>query len=62
MKADNIATGKVSGAYAPLNAEAVIAANPEIIFIAGSSWVNRPKTVRTGYDTSPEVTSASLAP
>lgn len=42
MKADNIATGKVPGAYAPLNAEAVIAANPEIIFIAGSSWVNRP--------------------
>lgn len=62
MKADNIAAGKVPGAYGPINAEAVIAANPEVIFIAGSSWVNRPKAVRTGYDTAPDVTRASLAP
>lgn len=62
MNADNIAAGKVPGAYGPINAEAVIAANPEVIFIAGSSWVNRTKAVRTGYDTPPEVTRASLAP
>ncbi len=62
MKADNIAAGKVPGAYGPINAEAVIAGNPEAIFIGGSSWVNRPKAVRTGYDTPPEVTRASLAP
>lgn len=62
MKADNISAGKVPGAYAPLNPEAIIAANPEVIFIGGSSWTNRPKAVRTGYDTTPDVTRASLAP
>lgn len=62
MGADNIAAGKVPGAYGPLNPEAVIAGNPEVVFIAGSSWVNRPKAVRTGYDTPAEVTRASLAP
>jgi ABC-type Fe3+-hydroxamate transport system substrate-binding protein len=62
MKADNIAAGKVPGAYGPINAEAVIAANPEAIFITGSSWANRPNAVRTGYDTPPDVTRASLAP
>ena len=62
LMADNIAAGKVPGAYGPINAEAVIAGNPDAIFIAGSSWVNRPKAVRTGYDTLPEVTRASLAP
>lgn len=62
MKADNIAAGKVPGSYGPINAEAVIAGNPEVIFIGGSSWLNRPKAVRTGYDTPPDVTRASLAP
>lgn len=62
MKADNIAAGKVPGAYGPLNPETVIAANPQVIFIGGSSWLNWPKAVRTGYDTPPEATRASLAP
>lgn len=62
MGAENIAKGKIPGSWGPLNPEAVIAANPDAIFIAGSSWANRPKAVRTGYDATPESTRAGLAP
>lgn len=62
MGAENIATGKIPGPWGPLNAEAVIAANPDAIFIAGSSWVNRPKAVKTGYDATEELTRTTLAP
>lgn len=62
MQAENIAAGKVPGAFAPLHPEAVIAADPQVVFIGASSWLNRPKAVRTGYDTAPEVTRASLEP
>lgn len=60
--ADNIATGKIPGPWGPLNAEAVIAANPDYIFFAGSSWVNKPKAVKTGYDFDEATTRASLEP
>jgi len=62
LGADNIAVGKLAGPSGPMNPEAVIAANPDVIFFAGSSWPNRPKAVKTGYDATPEVTRASLAP
>jgi ABC-type Fe3+-hydroxamate transport system substrate-binding protein len=62
MGAENIAEGKIPGPWGPLNGEAVIAANPDAIFIAGSSWVNRPKAVKTGYEATPEITRASVAP
>lgn len=61
LNADNIAAGKLAGPWGPLAQEAVIAANPDLILIAGSSWPNRPKAVRTGYDIDPAVTRASLA-
>lgn len=48
MNADNIAAGKVPGAFAPLHPEAVIAGDPEVVFIGASSWSNRPNAVRTG--------------
>lgn len=60
--AENIAEGRLPGPWGPLPAETVLAANPEFVFIAGSSWVNRPNAVRTGYDVLPEVTRRSLAP
>jgi ABC-type Fe3+-hydroxamate transport system substrate-binding protein len=60
--ADNIAEGKLAGPWGPLAAETVLAANPDFVFIAGSSWVNRPNAVKTGYDVPPETTRASLAP
>jgi len=60
LGAENIAVGKISGSWAPLSAEAVLASDPDHIFLAGSSWTNRPKSVRTGYDISAETTRDSL--
>jgi ABC-type Fe3+-hydroxamate transport system substrate-binding protein len=62
LKAVNIADGKLPGPWGPLNAETVLAENPDLIFIAGSSWINRPLAVKTGYDATPEITRASLLP
>ena len=62
LGADNMADGKLTGPWGPLNAEAVLAENPHLIFMAGSSWVNRPKAVKTGYEATPEQTRQSLAP
>jgi ABC-type Fe3+-hydroxamate transport system substrate-binding protein len=62
LEADNVAAGRLPGASGQLNPEAVIAADPDVVFIIGSSWANRPKSVKTGYDATPDVTRASLAP
>ena len=62
LGAVNVADGKLPGPWGPLNAEAVIADNPDLIFIAGSSWVNKPKAVKTGYHATPQTTRASLQP
>lgn len=62
LGAQNIATGKIPGPWGPLNAEAVIAENPDLILMASSSWVGRPKAVRTGYDIPEAETRASLMP
>ena len=59
---DNIADGKLSGPWGPLSAETVLAADPDHIFIAGSSWVGKPNCVKTGYGTDLAITRASLAP
>lgn len=62
--ADNIAANRLAGAgnWGPLNPEYVIAANPDAIFIAGSSWANRPNAVLTGFDADLATTRARLAP
>ncbi|MBK9080838.1 MAG: ABC transporter substrate-binding protein [Rhizobiales bacterium] len=62
LGATNLADGKLPGPWGPVNAEAVIADNPDQIFIAGSSWVGKPKAVKTGYDATPDETRATLAP
>jgi iron complex transport system substrate-binding protein len=62
LGAENVATGRIPGPWGPLNAEAVIAADPDMILIAGSSWLNRPSAVRTGYDMTVDVTRGSLLP
>jgi ABC-type Fe3+-hydroxamate transport system substrate-binding protein len=62
LGADNLADGKLTGPWGPINAEAVLAENPDLIFMAGSSWVNKPKAVKTGYEATPEITRQSLAP
>lgn len=62
LGAENLADGKLPGPWGPLHAEAVIAADPDLIFIAGSSWVNRPLAVKTGYEATPDITRKSLEP
>ena len=60
LGAENLADGKLPGPWGPLNQEAVIAADPDLIFFAGSSWVNKPKAVRTGYEATTDITRKSL--
>jgi ABC-type Fe3+-hydroxamate transport system substrate-binding protein len=60
--AENIAVGRIPSAWGPLNPEYVLAANPDAIFIAGSSWVGRPNAVLTGFDADIATTRARLAP
>ncbi len=60
--ADNIAAGRIPSAWGPLNPEFVLAANPDAIFIAGSSWVGRPNAVLTGFDADIGTTRTRLAP
>ena len=62
LGSENIAVGKLAGASGRMNPEAVIAADPDAIFIAGSSWANKPKAVKTGYEMTEEQTRASLSP
>ncbi|RZS53307.1 ABC transporter substrate-binding protein [Sphaerotilus mobilis] len=62
LGAENIADGKLPGPWGPLAAEAVLAANPDMIVLAGSSWVNRPKAVPTGHDAAPEATRRAMQP
>lgn len=62
LGAVNLADGKLSGPWGPINAEAVLAEDPDLIFMAGSSWVNKPKAVKTGYEASAEITRKSLEP
>lgn len=62
LGARNIAEGRIPGAYAPLPAEAVLASDPEFLFIGASSWAGRPHAVRTGYDVTAEETRRTLAP
>lgn len=62
--AENIAAGRLpgAGAWGPLSPEYVLAANPDAIFIAGSSWEGRPNAVLTGFDADIATTRARLAP
>lgn len=62
--ADNIAAGHLpgAGAWGPLSPEYVLAANPDAVFIAGSSWAGRPQAVLTGFDADLATTRVRLAP
>ena len=62
--ADNIAANRLpgAGAWGPLDPEYVLAANPDAVFIAGSSWAGRPNAVLTGFDADLATTRARLAP
>ncbi len=61
LGAQNIANGRIPGPWGPLSPELVLAADPQFIFIAASSWVGRPNAVRTGFGIPPEETRARLS-
>ncbi|MEM7524375.1 MAG: ABC transporter substrate-binding protein, partial [Pseudomonadota bacterium] len=58
---DNIANGQV-GKWAPLSPEYVLAADPEVVLIAGSGWKNRDEAVFMGPGVDPATTHARIAP
>ena len=60
--ATNIANGAIPSGFNPMAAEKVLAAQPDFIFITGSSWANQPHAVRLGYDVDIETARASLGP
>lgn len=56
----NIAEGKLPGPWAPMAAEAVLAARPDFIFLTGSSWARAEGAIRTGYDADLETARVRL--
>lgn len=62
LGANNIANGKLPAQWGPLNPEQVLASDPDFIFIAGSSWTNRPNAVRLGYQATEQQTRTTLQP
>ncbi len=62
LGARNIAAGRIPQGWAPMAPEAVLAAAPEHVFLLGSSWENRPGSVRAGYGVTLDEARASLRP
>ena len=48
----NIATGHIKVGWAPMSAEAVLAAAPEQVFLLGASWAASPVAVKAGFGVS----------
>lgn len=44
----NIAVGQISN-WGPLNPEYVLAQQPDLVFLAGSEWLNKPQAVNLGF-------------
>lgn len=51
----NIAKGQI-GNWGPLSPEYVLAQKPDLIFLAGSEWLNKPQSVAVGFGADPAVT------
>ena len=62
LGADNIAKGRIPAAQGPMNPEFVLAADPDVIFLVGSSWQNQPRSVRLGYEVDEETARATMRP
>jgi len=56
----NIAQGQV-GNWGPLSPEYVLAEKPDLIFLAGSEWVNKPQSVQMGFGVDPNLTRERMA-
>jgi len=56
----NIAKGQVEN-WGPLSPEYVLAQKPDLIFLAGSEWVNKPLSVQVGFGADPKLTRERMA-
>ncbi|MFO1210983.1 MAG: ABC transporter substrate-binding protein [Amaricoccus sp.] len=56
----NIAQGQV-GNWGPLSPEYVLAEKPDLIFLAGSEWRNKPESVQMGFGVDPGLTRERMA-
>lgn len=56
----NIAKGQI-GNWGPLSPEYVLAEKPDLIFLAGSEWQNKPQAVSMGFGVDPSVTRERIA-
>lgn len=57
----NIAKGQV-GNWGPLSPEYVLAEKPDLIFLAGSEWINKPQSVQVGFGADPALTRERMKP
>lgn len=57
----NIATGQI-GNWGPLSPEYVLAQKPDIIFLAGSEWINKPQAVTVGFGADPKIVRERMKP
>lgn len=55
----NIAKGQI-GNWGPLNPEYVLTEKPDLIFLAGSEWLNKPQAVGVGFGADPAVARARM--
>lgn len=56
----NIAKGQI-GNWGPLSPEYVIAQQPDLIFLAGSEWINKPQSVTVGFGAQPQILHERMA-
>lgn len=56
----NIANGQIEN-WGPLSPEYVLAEAPEVIFLSGSEWLNRPAAVPLGFDADPALAQERMA-
>ncbi|MBB5041527.1 ABC transporter substrate-binding protein [Shinella fusca] len=56
----NIAKGQI-GNWGPLSPEYVLAQKPDLIFLGGSEWLNRPEAVAVGFGANPAVARERMA-
>lgn len=56
----NIAKGQI-GNWGPLSPEYVLAQKPDLIFLAGSEWLNKPQAVIVGFGADPALARERMA-
>ncbi len=56
----NVAAGKIPGPWGPMAPEALLATQPDYIFLTGSSYANAQGAIRTGYDADAETARQRL--